>query len=233
MVTPILAVPQTRGSPPAAALALPMLEVVHQPIYSAIALDAAIIPAETRFFNYAIGDVVTGAGIGATVSGDIHTSQEIASALPTPKVFECRGIRLVMADMSADLLTVLQTANPVPLAPNTTLDTLKLIYWGTDFRWHIGNKDYLTVPTSFVPANVGIGGVAGQDATDLPALDQRQIVAVQGGGKYFTFQPFPLFIPSQQVYFGELRGSQVTAPTLAVAALVWCIIDGVQGREVQ
>ena len=68
---------------------------------------------------------------------------------------------------------------------------------------------------------------------DTAALDMRQIVAPQGDGKYFTFQPFPLFIPSQQTFFAELRATQVTAPTLGLSALVWCIIDGIFGREVQ
>jgi len=235
METPVLSVPQNRGETPEALMGAPLLEVIHQGLYSSIALDAAVIPAELRFFGYQIGDPVPGAGAGVQTAVNIHTNMEIAGALATPKVFEVRGIRVYVSQMNADLTTTTGVVNPVALGAASLLDDMQRIFWGTDFRWHIGNKDYLTVPTHGVPPNVNLAGNASIDAASTAALDVRRILTAQGVGKYYSCAPYPTFIPSQQSFFAQLRATQLAAnrPVLDVAHLVYCMLDGVLGREVQ
>lgn len=227
-------IPASGNRGPAPALGTPLLEVIRQPLYSAIALDAAVIPSETRFFQYQIGDTIAGAGAGAVAATQYATNMEVSGALATPKIFEIFGIRLVMSNITAPG-TAAPTHPAVPAdATNADLhDDMHRVFWGTHFSLHIGTKDYISAPSWCVPGNAGLSGYAAAGADDGAAAEQHLIQAVQGTGKYLALDPYTIFIPSQQSFHAKLRAPQATTPTLALARLVWCMLDGRLGREAQ
>lgn len=209
----------------------PLLEVITQPLYSAYALDAAVIPNEVRAFQYQIGDTVAGAGIGAIAATLLHTNMETSGALSTPKVFEVTSIRQVMGNITAPLTA--GTSMPGTVAePNMLEDLLRVIH-GTHLALHVGTKDYAQGPGWLFPGNAGLGGVVATTAFDTVALEQPMIQAVQGAGKPMSLNPYTIFIPSQQSFHCKIRAPQPTTPTMVLARLVWVMLDGRLGREAQ
>ncbi len=222
---------QNRG--PAPDPGAPLLEIITQPLYSAIAFDGAAIPNESRAFQYQIGDTVAGAGTGAIASTLLHTNMEVGGALATPKVFEISGVRIVVANMEAAL--AVGQGHPAANSaddPDMLEDVQKIVH-GTHLAIHVGTKDYAAGPSFLFPGNCGLGGMAGVASFDTVAIEQPTIQVAQGMGKYMSLQPYTIFIPSQQSFHAKLRAPQAGPPTLVVDRTVWIVLDGRLGREAQ
>lgn len=209
----------------------PLLEVIAQPLYSAIGLAAAAIPNETRAFQYQIGDTVAGTGGGASTL--LHTNMEVSGALATPKVFEVTGMRLVISNLdAASTAGATHPADDSASNPLLLEDVQRLVH-GTHLALHVGTKDYAAGPSWLFPGNCGLNGLASITAMDTDTATQAEILAVQGMGKYYSLNPYTVFIPSQQSFHAKLRATQASPPTLISTRLVWVVLDGRLGREAQ
>ncbi len=229
-----LTVPQSRVEVPLAGNVL--LEVVHQPLYSAGAFAAAALPFTVELFSYRIGQDVPGAGAGVVASTINHTNMTQAGTLAKPKVCEFRQIREVVS-MLDDALTEPMTVTAAAMGAATSFlwANVQLFFWGSTVRFHVGEKDYLEgVPAFLVPGNVGIGGIAAVDADDQATGQVQQVVCPNGAGRVFDLEPYAVFLPSQQQFFAEIRAPQLAAnrPVLPATAIVYLIADCVIGREV-
>lgn len=217
----------------------PLLEVITQPLYSAMAIANALFPAELRAFNYQLGDTVVGAGDAAVGASYYHTNMEVAGALATPKVFEVTGIRFIFSNLDHNTggnPALGQTHPAIPAAGTDAVlhDDMLRLFWGIHFSLHVGTKDYMSAPLWAIPGNCGLSGYAALAHDDGAAPEQHLITAVQGAGKYCSLQPYTVFIPSQQSFHTKLRGPQVTPPTLVGNdSLAWIMLDGRLGREAQ
>jgi hypothetical protein len=211
------------------------LELVHWPLYSAIALaTATILPRQTSFFTYALGGTVSGAGAGAIAATQFHTNLETPNFLAAPKTFTVTAVRLHMPFLQyAASPTVLATSG-VAIASDLLADDLQLIIGSTHFRFSVGPKDYVRGPTYAIPANYGIGGVAGTSVsnTNAASVFQRR-TALHTSGREFRMDTYPVLIANQQTFAAELLCEWTTNPTLAAGGrLLFCILDGIMGREV-
>lgn len=221
--------------------ARPVLEQIHQPLYSAVALDnAAALPRQVQFFNYAIGQNVTGAGGGVVSSTAFHTNMQTVGFLSQPKQFTCSGVRLRMASLdyalagAAPALSDPTMTAAAPTDDDLLEDLLGLLYSGI-FRFTVGPKVYTEVPAYQVPANSGIGGVTGvaiADGTAATSRTQRRS-AQHGGGRYYRFPMYPVLISAQQSFSCELIFPWATNLTLNDDRYVWAVLDGILSREVQ
>ncbi len=225
-----LPAPQSRVGAPN--LGTPLLELIRQPLYSAMAFDAAVIPAETRAFQYQIGDTVSGAGAGAISATLYHTNMEVGGSLASPKVFEANGLKLVMSNITAP-----GTAAPAQPADPTTgfelHEDAHFLFWATHLSLHIGAKEYFSGPSWLAPANWGVSGYAATGMDDGAAAEAAVYGALQGQGKAACFDPYTILIPANQSFHVKLRAPQTTTPTLNVARLVWAVLEGRLGREAQ
>lgn len=229
-----LTVPQSRIEVPLSGNVL--LEVVHQPLYSAAAFAAASLPFSVELFSYRIGTNVPGAGAGVVASTINHTNMTQAGTLAKPKVCEFRQIREVVSMLDAALTTpVTGTAGTAAASLSNLWDLVQLFFWGSTVRFHVGEKDYLEgVPAFLVPGNVGIGGISSVSADDQATAQRQQVVCPNGAGRVFDLEPYAVFLPSQQQFFAEIRSPQlaVNRPVLPAEAIVYLIADAVVGREV-
>jgi len=218
-----------RGAAPV--LGQPLLEVLTQPLYSSMSFDGAVIPNETRCFNYALGDTVNGAGTGAITATYYHTNMEVSGALATPKVYEVTGVRTVLSNISANGQTgpLLDASKAAP----ALLEDAQKFFHGTHLSVHIGAKDYISGPSWLFPANTGVGGLLDVASVDTAAIELYQPHAVQGQGKYMNLAPYTIFIPSQQSFHAKLKAPQATTPTISVDRLLYVVFDGRIGREAQ
>lgn len=229
-----LSVPQSRVDVPTRADAV--LEVIQQPLYSCAGFVAgSAIQFSTEVFSYRIGQNVPG-NIGAVASTINHTNMTQAGTLAVPKVYEFRAIRQVVSQLVGAALTTVMTVtnDSTPMEPNSLWQNTLFMFWGTSLKFHVGEKDYLEgVPSFLTPGNVGIGGVAALASDDQADAEQQQVVCVNGAGRAFNFEPYAIFLPSQQQFFAQIRATQPTPPTVSAAdTLVYVIADGVLGREV-
>ena len=214
-----------------------VLEAFNHPLYSALAFDAAVIPSETVFFSYGIGQLVTGAGIGAVAASEIHTNLRTPARLSSPKVALITGFSLVVTQLTAALtapLTAVTGVSETAIDLPEVTDLVRLLY-GTVYQFRVGGvKDYYTAPAWNLPGNVGIEGVVATDI-NAPAAGgpfQSMYVAAQGQGEFTDLYQSPIFIPSEQEFSAALLTRQATAPTLAAARLVYNVLPAIEGREV-
>ncbi len=232
---------------PHPALADARLEPIMQPLYSAAVYDNAALSTQRElfFFRYAIGGQVSGlaAAAGTVPATVLHTNMDTAGFLAAPKVFLVKGCRLVIPGINSTLSDV-KTTNPqtgeTPVEHDLA-DMLEVLY-GTYFRFFVGTKDYLNVPTFMVPGNVGVGGLMETDVMAPAAAGpfQHVYVSANSNGQYAAMtrngdpaEDHSILIPPQQNFFCSLNASQATPPTVAAECLVYAVLDGVFGREVQ
>lgn len=241
--------PQMRAAPrrfasPIDTMRRAKLEPIHQPLYSTYLFDAAQVPANAPFFQYAVGGTVASNAAAATNATELHTNMPTASFLPSPKMFLVTGMRIVpvesnsaFSDVLADTAAVTVagasfTGQDVPLLE----DLVRLIY-GSVFKFFVGTKDYLVNPTWNVPANTGVQGEAmntvGYGATPTAPSTLQKVQTFHSAGRYFSLPAFPTMIVPQQNFAAFLQFPQVTRPTFGAARAVVCVLDGVLGREVQ
>jgi hypothetical protein len=207
------------------------LEPIHQPLYSAGALDAAALPRELTVFQYAIGGTVAGAGAGAVLANLWHTNMVAQGLLPSPKLFQVQGIRVVFSQVNAvgtGLLDPTYSANP----ENTDAeDDYKLFHYGGCIKFFVGVKDYYTGPLFLVPGNTGIDGFAAMAIGGTVQGFMRDNKA-HSAGKACLFPQFPILIPSQQNFNVSLQWLQATPATMIDTHMFWVVLDGIYGREV-
>ena len=228
---------------PHPSLAEAQLEPIIQPLYSMATLDnvAMTTQRETFFFRYAIGQVTSGlAAAGGTVpSTIINTNMDTAGFIASPKVFLCTGTRLIISNLDSTLTDALEIATGSGETPAASmLEGFLEVLYGTYYRFFVGTKDYLTVPTWAVPGNTGVGGVvstaiSGPDA-GAAGPDQVLLSSFNTQGKYFSFGEHRILIPSQQNFFTSIVAPQAVPPSLSLSEInLYSVLDGVLGREVQ
>ncbi len=226
---------------PHPSLAQAQIEPIVQPLYSMAVINDAAMTAqrETFFFRYSVGQPISGpAGAAAAVASTIiNTNMETAGFIASPKVFLTTGVRMVFSNLTAvltDALEVGTAGGSEEAAASMVTDFLELTY-GTYFRFFVGTKDYLTVPTFMVPGNVGVGGLSAVSLSGIAAQgpDFSQVNAFNTAGRYFGLGEHRILIPSQQNFFTSIVAPQAVPPTIASELAVFSILDGFFGREVQ
>ena len=216
----------------------PMLENVVFPLYSSVALDNTVIPAELNFFGYAKGQNVPGAGDGsATPSTLWHTNMETPGALAQPKVFTVSGIRICIAPFTIGASNSPALSDVSFGAGNIDQDLFEdvaLFLWSTVLRFQVGPKVYAHHPSWFFPANVGIGGLSGvgTDNGTAATITQANCVAPHGVGKYFGLPTYPVVIAAQQSFSVQIGATWATNPTINEDRIVHVFLDGTMSREV-
>lgn len=234
--------PRRYASPMAAQRA--MVEPVQQPLYSVYLFDAALVPSEALFFQYAVGNTVASNLAAPGTASEIHTNMLATGALPSPKIFLCTGIRIVPVELTTGLITPIDdtagTTSAITFTGNDSnlLEDLMRIIYGSVTRFFVGTKVYLEQPTFNNPANTGIWGVSDSQlqvgATPSgDSMERQRYQTFHSVGRYFAFDRYPILIPSQQNFDVKLKFPQTTRPTLGATRPVYCFIDGISGREVQ
>jgi hypothetical protein len=186
-----------------------VLEPIVQPLYDRITVAAGTTGA-SRFF-------ITTAGKG---SRDIFSGITGGGQLSAPRMFVAYAFRLVFSE---DLVTA-------GGADGDLLPDLKILLYQSFYRFHVGVKDYVEVPSWYLPSGVGTagysagGGVAAggtQSATSgVPAFFSR-----------FSIEKRKIALPPQQAFFGEYN--LLTGATTAADRDIWNVVDGEFGFEVQ
>lgn len=215
----------------------PPLEYVHWPLYSAVALDAAALPSRVAAFNYVPGSTVSGAGVAAVAATKMHTNMAAVGTIPRPKTFVVTAIRLLLSPLE-------YTATSSALADDTAGTTLEnsdqvddaiLVVNSMAFRFRLGEITLAEAPLWLCPANAGIGGVAATSISNTNAASAWQTrTALHTAGLGYTFATGrkPVLWSSQQFTF-EYLSQWTTNPTLVGAKLLYAVLDGVMGRELQ
>ena len=241
---PQITVPNRRARGPAEfGDAQAYLETLHQPLYSAFDFNTGTAPTTAALFGYAVGQQLAGAvaGTNATL---LHTNMQQQGTLPAPKLFLITGIRIVPVELDSGLTDPLDNTAGASNAAQTYTgqdsnlleDLLRLVY-GSYLDLFIGNKSYLQVPTWFCPGNTGIDGVAaafgivGASATNLS--ETQRFLTHHSAGKYFALAQYPIVLPNQQVFSLSLNFPQTSRPAFGARRLVYGVLDGLLGREVQ
>lgn len=217
------------------------LEPIHQPLYSAFIFDAAIVNAEALMFQYSIGGSVASNVATAVSANELHTNMRTAGALATPKCFLVTCIRLVQAELTSGLITPIDdTAASTSIQTFTgedsnLLEDLLRIFYGSFLKFFVGTKDYLIAPSWIAPGNTGINGelsdVLAQGATQF--AERQHWHTLHTRGVPFKLDRYPVLIPPQQNFFLSLNFPQPTRPTLGATRVVYGVLDGILGREVQ
>lgn len=211
-----------------------LLEMLHWPMYSAVALNAAAIPRSVQFFTYSLGQTVSGAGTGAVVATRFHTSMETPSFLAAPKTFTVEGVRLHMPPLAYAASPTVQDTVGAAIAADLAFDDLMLLVGSSAFRFSVGPKDYVQGPLFALPGCYGVSGIGATSisSTNAASIFQRR-TAVHSSGREFRMRTWPVLIANQQQFAAELLNQWTTNPTLAGQRLLFCILDGLLGREVQ
>lgn len=227
-----------------------LLEPIVQPLYSSFVLNNGAVPAQLAFFQYAVGEnVPVNFGTFVPRATTTYTNMQIGGQLPTPKVFLVTGVRVVVAEIGRSTggpqtLPTSSAAGTVA-APTFTgqdvadLDDLQKILWGSAFSFTVGEKNYLTVPTAFLPGNVGAAGavnmLAAGGTTPVAAVTTQRVATFVSRGDYFSLTPYNILIASQQNFGCTIDFQQETAqrPQLNTSRQVYAVLDGILGREVQ
>lgn len=209
------------------------LELVHFPLYSAAALNAAALPREVNFFNYAQGSQVSGAGTGALASATrYHTNMETANFLAAPKTFTVFAVRLVCSQLNHAASPTLGDDTLATAASHNQSDDLLLLQTMA-LRFFVGPKDYVQAPGFAVPGNVGLGGIAAASVSNTnAAFAGSRLVATHTAGRVHSLEPWPVLIANQQSFGAQLLGGFTTNPTIVGQRLVFVVLEGILGREV-
>lgn len=221
-----------------------LLEPIVQPLYSTYLLGAGATPRELLFYQYAVGATTAGNAAVLPIATQLQTNMVAAGSFPTPKVYLASGIRLVATELDATQIALITPSTASTVAGPTytgqevsDLDDLSKIIYGSYLRLFVGTKEYLTVPSFLAPANTGIQGESslfalGGTTPSAPVSNQR-VATFHGAGRYMSFNPYNILIPSQQNFNVSLNFPQGTTPTISVSRAIYAVMDGLLGREVQ
>ena len=196
--------PQRIGSPFMFGQAV--LEPIVQPIYDRVTILAGAT-GNNRFF-------ITTA---AKTERDIFPQLTTGGQLSAPKLAVVYGHRVIFSENVA--------------IDTNILPDLKLLLYNSFYRFHVGIKDYLVVPTFMVPGGVGIAGFAGVDGAAALAQFQTATSGVPAFHSHMSVEKRKVAIPPQQQFFSDVNVSVgiVTASNRDV----WVSIDCEFGQEVQ
>ena len=171
----------------------------------------------------------------AAVAGNIKTTRDtnmdVAGQLPNPRVMTVTGIRVVISQISSDAAAAPAITYPTM---STALAAFRAIAGETIFKFFVGTKNYLTVPTVLVPGNVGVSltGQSVAEAGVTEASDWAYTFFLQGD--YFSLMPTRVKIPSLQGFGASVEFPRTAQNAVAAAGnKVTVILDGIQGREIQ
>lgn len=224
------------------------LELVQFPLYSAASLDAAAVPSQISFFNYALGQTVSSNQAVAPQANRFHTNMETSNFLSAPKTFTVQQVRLVIGQASYSTNPDVQ-ANTQPAgtasatATSSTLFNDTLTLGSMAFRFFVGPKDYVNAPLWAVAGNTGLGGTAAVSvASNLAAaagppvesgIRSNVVSTPYYCGKSWTIRTWPVLLANQQSFGAELTNQFTkTNLTLGAVRLVFVVLEGVLGREV-
>jgi hypothetical protein len=214
----------------------PLLEFHHHPMFSCAAYDAAAIPRQPiDLFRYLSGGTVAGAGTGAIPATGMHTNAVAIGTIPSPKTFTVTGIRVVIPPLDFTTVGALEDDTVDTTEQNDDqVDDLTFLHQLLTVLFKIGDKEYVNHPIWMLPANTGIGGLVATSVHANAAVSVQRRVAIHSAGVGYEFRTGrkPVLWPTNnfQVQLGCAWG---TNPTLVDHHLVYVVLDGVQGREVQ
>ena len=211
----------------------PQLELVHWPLYSALALTTSNLPRSSRFFTYAVGNTVSGTGPGAVAATQFHTNLETPNILAAPKTFTVEGVRMHFLPLIASNSPTIADTTGAAIASDDAFDDAMKVVNSCVIRFFVGPKDYCQSPLFSCPGNWGLGGISATNvsSTNAASVFQRR-TAVHSSGRGFDMNNFPVLIANQQSFGAELLCEFATNPTLAQARYLFCVLDGILGREV-
>lgn len=213
------------------------LDFVHWPLYSSVGINAAVLPREVSFFTYVRGQTVAGAG-GATITANgVHCNNLLANAIPKPKTFMCTGIRLLLSPLDhasgAPAVSSVMGAGAAVAAANVDQQTdFVFISQSTWFELRQGEVLEVEGPTYLMPGNSGIGGKSATTLiADTDSIQTRVALCTQGVGWSLKRRPFVLW--NQQHFEAKLGCDWATRPTITQERLLYCVLEGIMGREYQ
>lgn len=224
------------------------LELVQFPLYSAASLDAAAVPSQISFFNYALGQTVSSNQVTAPQANRFHTNMETSNFLSAPKTFTVQQVRIVIAQASYSTNPAVQAntqaaASASATATSSTLFNDTLVLGSMAFRFFVGPKDYVNAPLWAVAGNTGLGGTAAVSVASNLAVSAGppQESGIRSNvvntpyycGKSWTIRTWPVLLANQQSFGAELTNQFTkTSLTLGAVRLVFVVLEGVLGREV-
>lgn len=225
------------------------LELVQFPLYSAASLDAAAVPSQISFFNYALGQTVSSnQTLNVPQANRFHTNMETSNFLSAPKTFTVQQIRIVIGQASYSTNPAVQAngqaaATASALATSSTLFNDTLTLGSMAFRFFVGPKDYCNAPLWAVAGNTGLGGTASVSVANnlAVAAGPPQESGIRSNvvstpyycGKSWTIRTWPVLLANQQSFGAELTNQFTkTNLTLGAVRLVFVVLEGVLGREV-
>lgn len=194
--------PRRMGSPFSFGQAV--LEPIVQPIYDRVTVLAAGPNVQHRFFQ----------NLAGKNERDFFSQITGGGQLSAPKLAVVYGIRLVFSE------AVAVDANILP--------DLKLLLYNSWYRLKIGVKNYVEVPSFYLPGGVGIAGFAA--TTNAAAEFQTATNGVPAFFSRFSIEKRRIAIPPQQAFFGELNGVGIAG--MGSDRDVWNFLDGEFGQEV-
>ena len=189
----------------------PVIEAIAQPLYDTINILAAGLATPYRWFTAPAGKN----------ERQIHPDIIQGGTLSHPKIFVVWAFRVVFDEEDVT------GSNDWAL---TELAAVRNILWNSWYRFHVGVKDYLIVPTFAIPAGMGLTGYFDGVAAGQPAG------WVQNNNNGFfgcqrSINNRRITIPPQQNFFAEINTvNNAAAPAFDLE--VWTFLEGEFGREV-
>ncbi len=158
---------------PSPRMGTPVLERLMEPLYSAAEYDSAAAVSQLDFFNYLVGQTISGSATG--VATHLETNMELPNALPSPKQHRIRGIRLVYSPVDEDGSTELD--NQVAASANADQrDNMLAIIFASYLEFAIGNKPYAQHPLWFFPSQIGLQ-LGGDSDYSIGDTEERRLIS--------------------------------------------------------
>lgn len=183
-----------------------LLEFVRQPLYDHINVVSTAL--EFRWFAIPRGQ---------NNKTSFHSNLDQAGMLPTPKSMLIDGIRIVPTSKIVDAVAK---------------DYMRAIMWDrTWFSFEVGGlKSYLTVPLWYLPAGVGMPGIIDQGGDTASTIQVQLSNGAPVHGNFFSIRTHPILLPSQQSFVAILH-ADASLSVVTTSTALWCVLEGVHGRE--
>jgi hypothetical protein len=182
----------------------PIIEPIVQPLYHRLTLLAAA-PAALRYFQNTGGLNELLAFPGLLAGGQ----------LPNPKVFVVYGYRVHEVEDVVD---------------DALVEDMKTIRYNSWSRFFVGIKEYLTVPTFYLPSGLGI------DSSGFDAGGVNTFSAASMGNRDFycrmSIEKRKITLPPQQGFYFDVTPVGIAAGAMFADRNIYVFLDGEHGREV-
>lgn len=216
------------------------LEFLRYNLYSSVALaggGATPLPRQIECFNYLRGQTVPGAGGAAIAATAYHTNMQAVRTLPKPKTFVLETLRtlIVPLDFASGSPAVTDDTVGAANANLDQVDDITLITQALTLNFRIGEKDYVDAPLYMIPSNIGIAGVSAMAHANAAGVSTAQRVAINTAGRAWDFarRGRPPVLWNQQTFRCELSALWATNPSPVDSLLLFVILGGILGREIQ